>query len=262
MDARVTGDFIAQLRKANNMTQKQLAEAINVTDKAVSRWETGKGFPDVSSLLAVSGIFSVSVNELLLGKRIEAREVKEAAEQNVVSVFEKSNAEKNRLKKIIIVLAAAVVIFLAFSLLRVPDLLPAISHKLEGGYTVVTLSSNTVDISDYRARLYYEGAEVDLKNGGNGLWFRNGYGEYRGTVTVTSDNPDIDGLSFEFGFFNDNHWHKVGLNLNVDIIDDLLHVKQTVTYLSDDGRVSFRETHAESDICKTSNISVFATGLN
>ncbi|MDE5964967.1 MAG: helix-turn-helix domain-containing protein, partial [Eubacterium sp.] len=46
-----TGSFIAQLRKEHNLTQKELAEKINVTDKAISRWETGKGLPEVSLLI-------------------------------------------------------------------------------------------------------------------------------------------------------------------------------------------------------------------
>lgn len=262
MDAKATGDFIAQLRKENDITQKQLAEAINVTDKAVSRWETGKGFPDVSSLLAVSEKFSVSVNELLLGERIKPSEAEKAAEQNVVSVFEKSYAEKIRLKRIIAILATAAAIFLIVCLLSVPDLPTAISHKIEGGYTVVTLSSSTVDISDYQAQIYYEGTEVDLKNVGDGFWFKNDYGKYYGTVNVSSDNPDIDGRSFDFGFFNDNNWHKVSLNLSIDIVDNSFSVKQTVTYLTEGGGVAFRETHAETDLNSHSDINVQADGIS
>lgn len=58
MDAESIGKFIGSLRKEQNLTQKELAEKLNVTDKAVSRWETGKGIPDVSSLLDLSSFFS------------------------------------------------------------------------------------------------------------------------------------------------------------------------------------------------------------
>ena len=71
MDATKCGAFIAKLRSERGMTQKELSEALNVSDKAISRWETGKGYPDVSSLMALSEFFSVSVNELLSGKRID-----------------------------------------------------------------------------------------------------------------------------------------------------------------------------------------------
>ena len=90
MTQKECGEFIALLRKESNLTQKQLAEKINVTDKAVSRWETGKGYPDVTSLVALSEFFSISVNELLSGKRISDDSVKEAADENIISVIKES----------------------------------------------------------------------------------------------------------------------------------------------------------------------------
>ncbi len=69
MNTQKTGEFIKNLRKENNMTQLELAKKLNCTDKAVSRWETGKGLPDADTLLALSDVFSVSINEILLGER-------------------------------------------------------------------------------------------------------------------------------------------------------------------------------------------------
>ena len=69
MNTQKTGEFIKTLRKEKNMTQLQLAEKLGCTDKAVSRWETGKGLPDADMLLSLSKIFRVSVNEILLGER-------------------------------------------------------------------------------------------------------------------------------------------------------------------------------------------------
>ena len=69
MNTQKTGEFIKALRKENNMTQLQLAEKLSCTDKAISRWETGKGLPDADMLLALSDTFSVSINEILLGER-------------------------------------------------------------------------------------------------------------------------------------------------------------------------------------------------
>ena len=70
MDANKTGKFIADLRKEQNLTQSQLAEKLYVSDKAVSRWETGRGFPDINSLEDLAGTLNVSVAELLKGERI------------------------------------------------------------------------------------------------------------------------------------------------------------------------------------------------
>lgn len=69
MDANKIGTFIKELRTQKNMTQKDLAEAINCTDKAISRWETGRGVPEVSLLVPLSKALDISVNELLTGER-------------------------------------------------------------------------------------------------------------------------------------------------------------------------------------------------
>lgn len=94
MTSKECGEFISLLRKETNLTQKQLAEKINVTDKAVSRWETGKGYPDITSLIALSEFFDISVNELLAGKRISDESAKEVADENIISVFKESKKIK------------------------------------------------------------------------------------------------------------------------------------------------------------------------
>ena len=61
MELHKTGLFISSLRKQKDMTQKDLADKIGVTDKAVSRWETGKGFPDVSLLKSLSNDYPIGI---------------------------------------------------------------------------------------------------------------------------------------------------------------------------------------------------------
>lgn len=65
------GAFIAELRKEQSMTQKELADKLGVTDKAVSKWERGKGIPDVDSIERLSSVLGVSVSELFAAKRDE-----------------------------------------------------------------------------------------------------------------------------------------------------------------------------------------------
>ena len=84
MDAKVTGCFIAQLRKELGLTQKELAEKLEVTDKAISRWETGKGLPDTSLLKPLAEIFGVSVGELLSGKRMDDSQIKNQADHIIL----------------------------------------------------------------------------------------------------------------------------------------------------------------------------------
>ena len=65
------GRFIAECRKKENLTQMQLAEKLNITDRAVSKWETGKAMPDTAIMLELCEILGISVNDLLCGEKIE-----------------------------------------------------------------------------------------------------------------------------------------------------------------------------------------------
>ena len=69
MDATKIGRFIGAERRAKGWTQRQLADKLQLTDKAISRWETGKGLPDVSLLLPLANVLDITVGELLAGER-------------------------------------------------------------------------------------------------------------------------------------------------------------------------------------------------
>lgn len=71
MDAKRTGALIAELRREKDLNQSELAELIGVTNKAVSRWETGRGYPDIETLPRISDVLNISIPELLRGERIQ-----------------------------------------------------------------------------------------------------------------------------------------------------------------------------------------------
>ena len=98
MDKNITGRFIAELRKQKGFTQKELADKLMVTDKAISRWETGKGLPDTSLLKPLGDVLGVSIIELLSGKRIEEVDMKEQAD-NII--LESLNYSKRMLASVI-----------------------------------------------------------------------------------------------------------------------------------------------------------------
>lgn len=75
MDSIKTGQFIQELRKAKKLTQNDLADLLQVTNKAVSRWETGEGFPDVVLLPRLSEVLSVTIDDILNGERIEKKKL-------------------------------------------------------------------------------------------------------------------------------------------------------------------------------------------
>ena len=69
MDAEKIGKFIQQLRKENNMTQQDLANILNVTDRAISKWGNGRGIPDINLIKELAAVFNVTEKEILNGER-------------------------------------------------------------------------------------------------------------------------------------------------------------------------------------------------
>ncbi len=90
MDLIKIGKFLAKLRREKNYTQEELGERIGVTNKTISRWENGNYLPGVDMLQILSREFSVSINELLCGERLDEADYRENAEKVILSVLEKS----------------------------------------------------------------------------------------------------------------------------------------------------------------------------
>lgn len=86
MDQEKIGTFIAACRKEAGYTQAVLGEKLGVTDRAVSKWETGKSLPDPSLMLPLCGLLGITVNELLTGKRIAMEDYRQKAEENLLAL--------------------------------------------------------------------------------------------------------------------------------------------------------------------------------
>lgn len=110
MDKSRLGSFINQLRKEKGITQKELAEILCVTDKAVSRWETGKSYPDIEVMQQIAVYFDVTVNDLLHGERVPEEKIKTVSDKNIVSAFKRLKKDKNKFEAVIAILAAVMVI--------------------------------------------------------------------------------------------------------------------------------------------------------
>lgn len=91
MDLKQIGQFIAALRKECGMTQEQLGEKVGVTNKTVSRWETGTYLPPADALMNMSALFGITVNELLSGRRLAESEYRAEAERNLVQTIGESS---------------------------------------------------------------------------------------------------------------------------------------------------------------------------
>lgn len=119
MDLQLIGKFIAELRKEQELTQEQLGEKLGVTNKTVSRWETGAYLPPAEALLAMSDLFSVSINEILSGKRLSEEEYRAAAEENLEHVIQRGTP---KMKKLLAGICIALALFLLFPIpLRLKD---------------------------------------------------------------------------------------------------------------------------------------------
>lgn len=104
MDIKKIGFFISVLRKQKGYTQKDLAEKLMVTDKAISRWETGKGLPETSILKHLSEILGVTVGELLSGERIDEEHMKEKNDEVILDSLKYSRRMFKKLINIVLIL--------------------------------------------------------------------------------------------------------------------------------------------------------------
>lgn len=113
MDQIKVGKFISECRKKNNLTQMQLAEKLNITDRAISKWENGKAMPDSSIMLDLCKELKISVNELLSGEVISMNNYDEKVEKNLIEMIkQKEEADKRLLKLEIVIGYTASVTFI------------------------------------------------------------------------------------------------------------------------------------------------------
>lgn len=91
------GKFIAECRKNNNLTQMQLAEKLNITDRAVSKWENGKAMPDSSIMLDLCNELKISANELLSGERIDVKEYNKKTEELLLELAKQDELKNKKL---------------------------------------------------------------------------------------------------------------------------------------------------------------------
>ena len=114
MDQIKIGKFIAECRKNNNLTQMQLAEKLNITDRAISKWENGKAMPDSSIMLELCSELKISVNELLSGEVLEMNNYNERIEQNLIEMIKQKELSDKRLltMEIVIGVLASLVLFI------------------------------------------------------------------------------------------------------------------------------------------------------
>ena len=111
MDQIAIGKFIASERKRKGYTQRQLADILQISDKTISKWERGNGFPEVSLLLPLCNELDITVNELLCGERVSEEDYQKKAEENMVSMIKEREENK---KKVILTTITGLIATVAF----------------------------------------------------------------------------------------------------------------------------------------------------
>lgn len=118
MDQIKIGKFIAERRKSKNLTQMQLAEKLNITDRAVSKWETGKAMPDASIMLELCDILDISVNDLLSGEVVTMENYNKQLENNLLEVIkQKEQSDKRLLRFEVFITIISILILLIFAVI-------------------------------------------------------------------------------------------------------------------------------------------------
>ena len=112
LDLPKTGSFISEMRKEKGLTQKQLADLVGVSDKAVSRWETGKGLPDTSIMPELCKALDININELLSGERLNAEVYSGKAEEIMVDLVKDVQNNSKAAKSEIVGLVVGVLLLL------------------------------------------------------------------------------------------------------------------------------------------------------
>ena len=157
MDQQKIGKFIAECRKEKNLTQIQLADKLNITDRAVSKWENGKTMPDSSLMLELCDVLDITVNDLLCGEKVSSEQYTKKLEEQLVEVLD----EKERSDKLLYRLAWALDIFLIFICITIDLLiylvnLPTWVYFLSAFWVIIVYASIPLMLKAFRMAGYYK----------------------------------------------------------------------------------------------------------
>lgn len=123
MNQQKIGKFISKVRKEKKLTQKQLAEKLGITDRAVSKWENSKNMPDLSLLKSLCDVLEITINELLCGEYISKNDNKDSLEENIINAINYENKKQNIIEfmfYLFISLFGTIMIFISMLIFNTP----------------------------------------------------------------------------------------------------------------------------------------------
>lgn len=176
MDQIKIGQYIADKRKAQGLTQEQLAEKLSKSQKAVSKWERGVCLPDVSVYTELCDILCITLNEFFSGEDIEPIDVAEKSERNLLGVAIEGENKRGRIKKIATVIAAVTIILAAVlgwvmnkEGYFLSNYLKSIDYDSKEGQMAVVLSDGYPAIYQFHVNKKFTFAEIRIHKYDDGV---------------------------------------------------------------------------------------------
>ena len=164
MNQEKIGKFIAKVRKEKNITQKELAMKLNITDRAISHWENGRSMPDAGIMLELCKLLDINVNELLSAKKIIKESYNEQAEENLLEMrreIESKNKKILILNRIITFLGVVIYLLIILSTILI-EMPMVIRNAIMALALVILLLFGVCNLNIIRKNGYYECQECKL----------------------------------------------------------------------------------------------------
>lgn len=158
MNQEIIGKFIAKVRKEKNMTQQELANKLNITDRAISHWENGRSMPDAGIMLELCKLLDINVNELLSAKKIIKESYNEQAEENLLEMrreIESKNKKILILNRIITFLGVVIYLLIVLSTILI-EMPMVIRNTIMALALVILLLFGVYNLNIIRKTGYYE----------------------------------------------------------------------------------------------------------
>lgn len=186
------GKFIANERKAKKMTQLEFAEKLGVSNKSVSRWETGRNMPDMSVINIICQELDITITEFFSGERIAPQEMVSKAEERIITTIDNSNKEINKKRKELLVTIIVLILSVILSISSSINHIASMSER-------DTFVPNYSITEDYQTLYYCCGTEfekeyikIEIENPGISGDGQYGLGSYIGIVKPITDSKIVE----------------------------------------------------------------------
>lgn len=224
MDAKKLGIFIAEVRKEKGMTQSELSQKLHVTDKAVSRWERGLGFPDINTIEPLADALGVSIIEIMKGERVKEEKMDKRESltvfQQTVDVIKQKRKKKNRILAVSLTAAFCLIGLIFFFPMKLEKQLDDTENlvllvneiRIEDGMPIIdqsnyTLEPGTIEFAAFQKLLgqytYYRNLssffpEAEFKGGD---FYISVYSGEKLLSFSQTNQMIIDGRSYTLGYW-------------------------------------------------------------